>query len=449
VPHHSEHARNSLPTFGLPIKGTALCHSNHTASGNTYVGSKLVMESVIWAFCVQHDERHRHQRRPTRSPKPFALSPLRVVALGLYLMGGSVGIAAMVTAVGQRRAIVRAGFVPVRAAPSAMISTAFVAAQVGKHRAPRSNSSPLFLFSARMATASIPSVATPLPSVAGFGLINRNVPDRCKNVHRNRPGAFSSRSLALAAVAAPPAYDDAPAPGRKRSKKQQSANKDTANKGQPGKNGANTGRLRRLLPVQPAGEILARARRQTFREVKDDLAIANQRRRAQKRGAQTIDLFSQKLCAPLKQTVQTYRRELRSMHPFEQVVMDLTVKARHKKDGLALAAILDDIHEGRKELLQLSKDWIAKIKGAPTARESFENTEEAKEVLGQVFLDLIDEPWGGVAELQRGLRNAPVVRLDCPAVVLVGAPNVGTRRICCAKVKESSSHAQRPILRGK
>ena len=117
------------------------------------------------------------------------------------------------------------------------------------------------------------------------------------------------------------------------------------------------------------------------------------------------------------------------MHPFEKVVMDLTVRARQKKDGLTLSTLLDEIHEGRKELLQLSKDWISKIKSSGTAREAYECTEEAKEVLGKVFLDLIQEPWGGVIELQKSLRNVPIVRLDCPAVVLVGAPNVGKSSI--------------------
>ena len=52
-----------------------------------------------------------------------------------------------------------------------------------------------------------------------------------------------------------------------------------------------------------------------------------------------------------------------------------------------------------------------------------------KESIGKAFVDLIDGPWTGIMELQRSLRNAPVVRLDCPAVVLVGAPNVGKSSI--------------------
>ena len=113
------------------------------------------------------------------------------------------------------------------------------------------------------------------------------------------------------------------------------------------------------------------------------------------------------------------------MHPFEKVVMELTIQSRQKRDGLTLSTLLKEIHEGRKELLQLSKDWISKIKAAQSAKEAYECTQEAKEIMGKVFLDLIEEPWGGVMELQKSLRNVPVVRLDCPAVVLVGAPNVG------------------------
>ena len=219
------------------------------------------------------------------------------------------------------------------------------------------------------------------------------------------------------------------APSQAKKKSQPQSNNLPKKNNKKKKKEANTGRLRLLPPLQPSTEILSRAQRQTYQEIKDDTKIANQRRRTQKRGAQTIDALCQKLCAPLKQTVTTYQRELKYMHPFEKVVMELTIRARQKKDGLSLSNILEEIHEGRKEILQLSKDWIAKIKNAPTAREAYECTEEAKDVLGQVFLDLIDEPWSGVQELQKSLRNVPIVRLDCPAVVLVGAPNVGKSSI--------------------
>ncbi|KAL7430256.1 hypothetical protein ACHAXM_002096 [Skeletonema potamos] len=204
---------------------------------------------------------------------------------------------------------------------------------------------------------------------------------------------------------------------------------DNNNQPKQKKTPSNTGKLRQLPPLQPATEILSRSQRQTYQSIKDDNTISNVKRRTQKRGAQTIDLLCQKLCSPLKETVTTYERTLKYMHPFERVVMELTIRARQKKDGMSLSKLLNDIHQGRKELLSLSKDWIYKIKNAASARESYEYTEEAKEVMANVFMDLIQEPWMVVAELQKSLRNVPIVRLDCPAVVLVGAPNVGKSSI--------------------
>jgi len=259
---------------------------------------------------------------------------------------------------------------------------------------------------------------TPFPSTLS------TLPSVLHMVNPKRTGKHGKAAVNYSSSVA--TKSNAPTQTKKKSQQQSSNNLQTKkNK----KKEANTGRLRLLPPLQPSTEILSRAQRQTYQEIKDDTKIANQRRRTQKRGAQTIDALCQKLCAPLKQTVTTYQRELKYMHPFEKVVMELTIRARQKKDGLSLSNILEEIHEGRKEILQLSKDWIAKIKNAPTAREAYECTEEAKDVLGQVFLDLIDEPWSGVQELQKSLRNVPIVRLDCPAVVLVGAPNVGKSSI--------------------
>lgn len=320
------------------------------------------------------------------------------MALMAFAMGSTAVAGARRTAhhITRRRSAIGMGFVPP--------STSTFATWSWKHTDSKSLASP---------TLPISSLPPPIASLPSTALC---MAGRRKNANRSR-----GRSSSGSAVASPPA-----------TAADTSANSDSSNnkkkrkKPQKKKAEANTGRLRLLSPLQPSSEILSRASRQTHNEVKDDLKIANVRRRTQKRGAQTIDAFCQKLCAPLKATVQTYRRELKHMHPFERVVMDLTVRARQKRDGLALSAALDEIHEGRKELLQLSKDWIAKIKSSPTARESYECTEEAKEALAEVFRDLIEEPWGGVMELQKSLRNVPIVRLDCPAVVLVGAPNVGT-----------------------
>eukprot|EP00804_Cyclotella_cryptica_P007749 CCRYP_001360-RA/>CCRYP_001360-RA protein AED:0.01 eAED:0.01 QI:221/1/1/1/0.33/0.25/4/2285/601 len=190
-----------------------------------------------------------------------------------------------------------------------------------------------------------------------------------------------------------------------------------------------TGQLRLLPPLSPHSEILSRALRQTHHAVKDDLRIANIKRRAQKRGAQTVDCLQQALCRPLREAVDAYRRLYRNLHPFERVVMDLTVTALQKRDGTTLATLLEDVHSCRLEIMHLAKDWIAKIKAAPTAKEAYQYTEEAKTSLTRVFDELLADCWGGMLEVQRALRKVPMVTLDCPAVVLVGAPNVGKSSI--------------------
>jgi len=213
-----------------------------------------------------------------------------------------------------------------------------------------------------------------------------------------------------------------------------SNNNESATTPKKKKDPANTGRLRLLPQLPQPSEILTRSSRHADREAGENFgaSIANKRLRAQKRGALNIDLFVQGLCQPLKEVVKTYNDEnaSRRLHPFERVVLELALRSREKTGGKSVATSLHEIHESRKELLQLSKDWIAKIKSTTSAGEAYDCTTEARKAISQTFLDMIVEPWSAVSELQKSLRNVPVVRLDCPAVVLVGAPNVGKCGLC-------------------
>lgn len=124
-----------------------------------------------------------------------------------------------------------------------------------------------------------------------------------------------------------------------------------------------------------------------------------------------------------------YKREWRRLHPFERVAADLTTRARQKKDGLTLSNVLDDIHEARKTLLEVGKEWTHKAKYAETAKEANAFTQEGIERMFQLYEEFAVQPVTGIQELQRGLRSAPAIQLDTPAVVLVGAPNVGKSSI--------------------
>jgi nucleolar GTP-binding protein len=142
-----------------------------------------------------------------------------------------------------------------------------------------------------------------------------------------------------------------------------------------------------------------------------------------------LDALSQALCVPLRDIVDGYKREWRRLHPFERVVADLTARARQNKDGLTLVNVLDEIHEARKMLLEAGKDWVAKAKYAETAKEADEAVKEGTERMMDLYKEFAFEPVAGILGLQRDLRSAPAVELDTPAVVLVGAPNVGKSSI--------------------
>jgi nucleolar GTP-binding protein len=191
---------------------------------------------------------------------------------------------------------------------------------------------------------------------------------------------------------------------------------------------SNTGGLRRLPVVKSPIELINRARK-SARQIRADSTLKNARNRARKHGAETMDAITKALCIPLRDVVNGYNYELRRLHPFEKVVADLTVKAREKKDGVTLESVLDRISEARKELLISGKDWTAKAKNAETAREAMEIMKEGEHRMCALFEELAGEPVKLIIDLQKSLRSTPAVRLDTPAVVLVGAPNVGKSSI--------------------
>jgi len=191
---------------------------------------------------------------------------------------------------------------------------------------------------------------------------------------------------------------------------------------------ANTGGLRRLPVLKSEIELINRARKNS-RFVTSDTSIGNIRNRAKKHAAQTLDTIVQSLCVPLRDFIQGYATEYRRLHPFEKVVADLTVRSRQKKDGMTLSSVLDDLNEARKDLLETGKDYIAKAKKAESSRNVESILKEGEEQLYNLFSDAAGPSIALLIDLQKSLRTTPAVRLDTPAVVLVGAPNVGKSSI--------------------
>lgn len=194
------------------------------------------------------------------------------------------------------------------------------------------------------------------------------------------------------------------------------------------KNSNNTGGLRRLPVLRGPTELIHRAKRAALR-VQPNRTIQVGKKRAHKHGAVRLTMYTQELCRPLRESIDGYRYVFRNLHPFEQVVADLTIRSRQKKDGLTLSIVLEELNEARKLLLEASKDWIAKVKQAETAQQAGNALDEGMERLTELFDTMAAPSVTDLVDLQKGLRHAPVIQLDAPAVVLVGAPNVGKSSI--------------------
>jgi len=191
---------------------------------------------------------------------------------------------------------------------------------------------------------------------------------------------------------------------------------------------SNTGGLRRLPVVKSPEEIVNKAKKMTS-AVAPRSSIKNARDRARKHGTETLNTLTQALCVPLRDIVKGYKTELNRLHPFERVVAELTARARQKKDGITLENVLDDIHEARKEVLEAGKDWVAYAKTAPTARDASAAMKDGTVRLCNLFDEICAPYVLQIVQLQQSLRNAPCIRLDTPAIVLVGSPNVGKSSI--------------------
>ena len=266
--------------------------------------------------------------------------------------------------------------------------------------------------------AGLSSSSSPTIATTAF---NSSFSNRSHLWNRDTEQCRQTRSLTtMMAAAAANTNSRNETPGQEKKRKHNHKKIDTNN---------NTGGLRRLPVVKSPIELVNKATRTTKRDCREDTTIKNARNRARKHATVTLDTLTKELCVPLRDVVKGYKYEISHLHSFEKVVADLTVRARQKKDGVSLMNVLNDIHECRKEILACGKDWVAKAKYAEGAREAMEAMEQGEKALVNLFDALVSEPLKVLIDLQKALRTTPAVRLDTPAVVLVGAPNTGKSSI--------------------
>jgi len=199
--------------------------------------------------------------------------------------------------------------------------------------------------------------------------------------------------------------------------------------GTEGGKGAMTGAFKKQLPdVYPPSTHFRRALR-GLKEIKADHSIKNLRNQNRKLTAQTMDMLMKCLTIPITETLSAYQKTFRNLHPFEATVADLVVISRVKVGHRDLNSLLADLKVLRAATSRIAKDYASRASVAASAVEAKELLENGMKELEDLYASPSGASLEELVDLQKELRKIPVIELDTPSVVLVGAPNVGKSSI--------------------
>lgn len=199
-----------------------------------------------------------------------------------------------------------------------------------------------------------------------------------------------------------------------------------------------TGAFKNGLPDVFIGSTHFRRGLKSLQGITPDERINNLRDRNRKYSAQSLDALMKGLTVPLTDLLLSYKKTLKSLHPFEATVANLTVIARQKQGLPHLNDILKAVTLLRKETSLIAKRHAAMANTATSIRGAQDALDTGKSELKSLYeTSPVSSCLTDLYELHKILRKIPVVELDTPTVVLVGSPNVGKSSL----VKELSSAA--------
>jgi len=81
--------------------------------------------------------------------------------------------------------------------------------------------------------------------------------------------------------------------------------------------------------------------------------------------------------------------------------------------GVVMEEVLTEVNEGKKELLELIKDYVAKLISCQSTCDANNIMLEGEAVINTTFLNLITAPLTVLSELQKSLRTTPLLWLEC------------------------------------
>ncbi|KAJ1424376.1 P-loop containing nucleoside triphosphate hydrolase protein, partial [Ochromonadaceae sp. CCMP2298] len=139
-----------------------------------------------------------------------------------------------------------------------------------------------------------------------------------------------------------------------------------------------------------------------------------------------LDSLMKGLTVPITEALDVYKRQMRGLHPFESTVVELTVIARVKAGLPDLDDVLADLQTLRAATSRVGKEFAGRASNATTAVEAKEIMSEGMQALEDCYLTSQEaKALNQLSDIQKDLRRIPMIELDVPTVVLVGAPNVG------------------------
>lgn len=161
--------------------------------------------------------------------------------------------------------------------------------------------------------------------------------------------------------------------------------------------------------------------------VKINFNIVDLRARFKNYGNRRIEFVRNYLCQPLR-TILTYPKIVAKLHPFERLSIELTLTQHMEKGGASFGKMLSIFKTLRQRISEEACVAQRAVKLAQRGREATFIADQAVEDLHELLISHAPVFHQFIAA-QTAISKSPVIDLDKPTVVFVGAPNVGKSSI--------------------
>ncbi|CAK0911158.1 unnamed protein product, partial [Prorocentrum cordatum] len=157
--------------------------------------------------------------------------------------------------------------------------------------------------------------------------------------------------------------------------------------------------------------------------VKINFNISDIRARFKNYGNRRIEFVRNYLCQPLR-TILGYPRLISKLHPFERLSIELTLTQHMEKGGTSFGKLLGIFKSLRQRISEEATVRQRAVKLCQRGREATFIADQAVEDLHELYISHAPI-FHQFLQCQAAINSTPVIDLDKPTVVFVGAPNVG------------------------